>query len=52
MKYFYLHVVIFYTLWATNFPNEGDTMAQVIRKANSWMERFEAQMGIWAEKIF
>jgi hypothetical protein len=28
------------------------TMAQVIRKANGWMDRFEMKMGMWAEKIF
>jgi len=27
-------------------------MAQVIRKASGWMDRFEMQMGIWAEKLF
>lgn len=27
-------------------------MAKVIRKANSWMDRFEITMGMWAEKIF
>jgi hypothetical protein len=35
-----------------NFRYQGDTMAKVICTASGWMERFEMQMGIWAEKIF
>jgi hypothetical protein len=31
---------------------EGDIMAQIIRKANSWMDRLEMKMGEWAEKVF
>jgi len=27
-------------------------MAKVIRKASGWFDRFEVQMGVWAEKLF
>jgi len=27
-------------------------MAKVMRKASGWMDRFEMQMGVWAEKLF
>jgi hypothetical protein len=28
------------------------TMAKVLYKANSWMDRIETAMEMWAEKIF
>ena len=31
---------------------KGFIMAKAIRKATSWMEKFESKMEVWADRLF
>lgn len=52
MSYFLDNFRKYFTMCLIKSSLKELIMAQVIRKANSWMDRFEMKMGMWAEKIF